>query len=121
MGEFVLLVKGFVGGSRHPESVQHDGELASNGHNGPLLGGLASPLAEGETPPSEVTVFTEGAEDVVSAVDEEGAQEAVSGLGDAKLLLDAPRLPLARTKAKIGTDRAAPLEAFGILDHEGER
>ena len=79
-----------------------------------------APLGQSEAPSPEIAVFAEGSEDVVGAVYEKGAQEAVSGLGDAKLLLAASGLILSGTQTEIGTDRTASFEALWILDHEGE-
>ena len=63
------MVEGVIDFAGDPQVMEEDGQLAGHRHHRSLLGVLASAFGELETPAAEITVRTEGPEDVLGAAD----------------------------------------------------
>ena len=74
------MVEGVVDFASDPQAMKEDGQLAGHRHHRSLLGVLASAFGELETPAAQVTIGSEGSEDVLGAADEQATQVAVAGL-----------------------------------------
>ena len=76
------MVEGVVDFPSDPQVMKEDGQLAGHRHQRSFLGVLASALGELETPAAQVTIGSEGPENVLGAADEQATQVAVAGLSD---------------------------------------
>jgi hypothetical protein len=113
-------IKGVVDLAGDPEAMEEDGEFAGDGNEDTFFCILAGTFEALAAPAGEVGVLAKGAKDVVGALDEETAQEGVTGLGDAELGRRVAGLVEARGEAKEGTNVAALGETGMVTEGEDE-
>jgi hypothetical protein len=65
--------------------MEQDGQLASNGNHGLVLGLFTSAFRQMQSPSPEGRVFSFWSEDVVRALDQQASQVDVARLRDAEL------------------------------------
>jgi len=112
------MVEGVVDIARDPQAVEEDGQLAGHRHHRSLLGVLASAFGELETPAAQVTIGSEGSEDVLGAADEQATQVAVAGLGDAELGIARSGLVPLGDKTQSGRHLTRLAEAVRVIEGE---
>src|SRR5690606_38359914 len=90
-----------------PQRVQQDGQLAGGGDDGAALA-AARAAAGGQTqaPAAQRAVLAEGAEDVLGALHQQPAQQAVAVAGDAQLGGGFARVAALRPQSDEGPGRA---------------
>ena len=64
------LIEGVIGFSGFPEMVKQDSQFSGNRDDSSLFGVLAAAFSKLKPPATQVAVRTEGAQDIVSGVDQ---------------------------------------------------
>jgi len=103
--------------------MQERGELARHGHHRPFFRVHSPAVGQYQAPAAQITVGTEGTQDVLGTAHQEPAEHRIPPFGDPELGLPRAGLVLAGAQAKVGAHRAAPPKPSGILngEHVAER
>jgi hypothetical protein len=106
--------------SGDPEPVQQYGQFASHGYERFPFGlfGSSTSLDVIEPPASEVCVWSEGAKDVLSSLNQEAAQQGVAGFGDGEFRLGISRVIVAAGEPQIGAHSPTRGKPSWIIHHE---
>src|SRR5947209_2658900 len=102
-----LVVEGVIDLCATPEAMKQDGQLAGHGDDGLLSGDLAAARGDSPAEPAQVTVLSEGSQDVVGGVDQQSPQVAVAVFGDASLGIGASGLLTSGDQPQVRPQRAA--------------
>ena len=111
-------IEGIIDFSGLPKTVEQNSKLSGNGNDSSLFSVLASPFGQLQAPTSQVTVRSEGTEDVLGGGDEQATQEFIASLGDSQLRVMVAGLIPSGDQTDCGSDIAALEEAFWILKRE---
>jgi hypothetical protein len=120
------MVEGFVDLPSDPQAMKEDSQLAGHRHHRSLLGVLASAFGELETPAAQVTIGSEGPENVLGAADEQATQVTVTGLpgrtpgrcSDPQLGLAVPGLVPLGDETQSGRHLTRLAEAVRVIEGE---
>src|SRR5918996_4961955 len=95
--------------------MHQDDEFSRDGDRCSAFGVLPTPLREVESPPAEIAVLPEWAENVVGAPHGQFSKEGVAGLGDPQLLVAIARLIPSRIEPDECPHHSALLESVFVL------
>ena len=117
------LMQRLIDFAARPESVQQHRQFAGHRHHRPLLGILPTPAGQLQPPAPQVTVRTEGAQNVLGAPHQQPTQQLIPGFGDPQLRVLRSRFVSARMQPQKATYRAAVAKAMRIFQrqHIGQR
>ncbi len=100
-------IKGIIDFSGLPKTVEQNSKLSGNGNDRSLFSVLASPFGQLQSPTSQVTVRSEGTEDVLGEGDEQATQEGIASLGDSQLRVMVAGLIPSGDQTDCGSDLPA--------------
>ena len=94
----MVVPQWFIDFSADPQLVKQYGQLPRDRHDRSLFGILPSALSETEPPAPQITVFSKGAQNVVSALHQQGSEVSVSFFADVQLWLTHTRVSASGTQ-----------------------
>jgi len=108
-------IEGIIDFSGLPKTVEQNSKLSGNGNDSSLFSVLASPFGQLQAPTSQVTVRSEGTENVLGGGDEQATQEFIASLpartpgrcGDSQLRVMVAGLIPSGDQTDCGSDIAA--------------
>ena len=103
-----------------PEVVKQHGQLPGDANHGPLFGVLPSPFSKFQSPATQITVWSEGTEDVLSGTDQQAAQVGVSRFCNSQLRVLIAGLVTFWHETECRAYLAAFLEAARLFEGEDE-
>src|SRR5512147_1898268 len=104
-------------GTVAPHAVQDDGELTCHGDGGLLA---ADALHQPDTPGLERREACHPVEQHAGGLEQIGARQWITALGDPPRAVELTGLMAARRQAKIGADARGASEPAGIANHADE-